>query len=60
MTKTELSGAPGKSMLLTEKQYGKIKARTCADGSKQREIIKNEDASSPTVTLDGIMITLEI
>ena len=47
-------------MFLTEKQDGKIKAIKCADGSKQHETIKKEDAASTTLTLYGIIITQAI
>jgi hypothetical protein len=34
-------------MFLTKKRCGRIKARGCADGRKQRETTKKEDASAP-------------
>ena len=36
-------------MFLVEKKDGKIKARKCANGSKQRNWLSNEDTASPTV-----------
>ena len=49
-------------MFLVEKRDGRIKARGVADGSKQRTMpgYKKEDASSPTVSNEGIMITCAI
>ena len=43
-------------MLLTKKRDGKIKGRAVRDGRKQRSYIKKEDAASPLVLLEGIMI----
>ena len=47
-------------MFLTEKHSGKIKARGCADGSKQREHIAKDKATAPTVSLDAIFIQATI
>lgn len=44
-------------MFLTEKRCGRIKARACVNGSPQRQYIPKEDAASPTVMLDSVMIT---
>jgi hypothetical protein len=44
-------------MFLKEKRCGKIKARGCADGRKQRLYTKKEDASSPTASIESVMIT---
>jgi hypothetical protein len=35
----------------------KIKARTCSNGSTQREYIDREDATSPTAATEAILIT---
>ena len=43
-------------MFLTEKRTGEVKARGCADGSKQRVHIPKEEATAPTVTSDAIFI----
>jgi hypothetical protein len=43
-------------MFLTEKRDGEIKARTCANGSTQRQHIAKDEATSPTVTTDAIFI----
>ena len=47
--------------LIKEKRCGKIKGRTCADGSRQRRYLsKDENVSSPTASLEGIFTTLAI
>jgi hypothetical protein len=43
-------------MFLTEKCLGKIKARGCADGSKQRKQIAKEEATAPTVSTEAIFL----
>lgn len=47
-------------IFLTEKRDGRVKARTCANGSKQREWMSKEDTSSPTVNLQSIFLTCAI
>ena len=42
---------------LTEKRDGRVKARTCANGSTQRDYIQCEDAASPTASTDSVLIT---
>lgn len=44
-------------MFLKEKRTGQIKARGCADGRKQQEYTNKEDASSPTVAIESVIIT---
>jgi hypothetical protein len=44
-------------MFMTQKRCGKVKSRACVNGSKQREWIKKEDAASPTVMTDSVMLT---
>ena len=44
---------------MEEKRDGGIKGRTCADGSKQQQYLKEGDsAASSTVSLEGLMATL--
>jgi hypothetical protein len=43
-------------MFLTEKRSGEIKARGCADGSKQPDHIAKEEATAPTVSADTIFL----
>jgi hypothetical protein len=44
-------------MFLKEKRNGKIKGRTVAGGNKQRDYISKEDASSPTVTTESVLLS---
>ena len=44
-------------MFIKRKRCGRIKARGCADGRKQRNYIPKEDASSPIVSTEGLMIS---
>jgi len=44
-------------MFLKEKRDGKIKGRTVAGGNKQRDYISKEDASSPTVATESVLLT---
>jgi hypothetical protein len=47
-------------IFLVEKRDGTVKARTCANGSTQREYIEREDAASPTASTDSIILTAVI
>ena len=47
-------------IFLVEKKDGRIKARTCANGSIQCEWINKEDAASPTAAIELIFLTLVI
>ena len=44
-------------IFLVENRDKTVKARTCANGSTQREYIDREDAASPTAITDSILIT---
>jgi hypothetical protein len=44
-------------MFLKQKRDGKIKGRTMAGGNKQREYISKEDASSPTVAMESVLLS---
>jgi hypothetical protein len=44
-------------MFLKEKRTGKIKGRTVAGGNKQRDFISKEEASSPTVATEAVLLT---
>jgi hypothetical protein len=44
-------------MFLNKKRTGVIKARGCADGRKQRTYTAKEDASSPTVAIESVMLS---
>ena len=43
-------------LLLKEKRGLSIKARQCADGGKNREGLNKRDTTSPTVSLEAILI----
>ena len=47
-------------MNIKKKRDGKIKARGCADGRKQRGYILKEEVSSPTVSYDSLMLSCAI
>jgi hypothetical protein len=47
-------------MFLSKKRCGRIKARGCADGRKQRETTKKEDASAPAVSIEAVMLSAVI
>jgi Reverse transcriptase (RNA-dependent DNA polymerase) len=44
-------------MFLKQKRCGKIKARGCADGRKQRLYKSREEVSSPTVRTESVMLS---
>jgi hypothetical protein len=44
-------------MFLKQKRDGKIKGRTVAGGNKQREYISKEDASSPIVATEALLLS---
>jgi hypothetical protein len=44
-------------MFLKQKRDGKIKGRTVAGGNKQRDYISKEDASSPTVATEALLLS---
>lgn len=60
LTQEEKRKALESLIFLTEKRDGRVKARTCANGSKQREWMSKEDTSSPTVNLQSIFLTCAI
>ena len=47
-------------MVLKHKRDDSVKGRGCADGRRQREIYDKEEATSPTVALESILLTAEI
>jgi Reverse transcriptase (RNA-dependent DNA polymerase) len=47
-------------MFLKQKRCGKVKGRGCADGRKQRVYTAKEEASSPTVSIEPIMLSCVI
>jgi len=44
-------------MFIKEKRDGTVKARGCTNGRLQREHTQKEDASSPTMSLEAMMIS---
>jgi hypothetical protein len=60
LTYSEKKAALQYLMFLKEKRNGVIKGRGCADGRKQREYIAKEDASSPTVAIESVMLSCTI
>jgi hypothetical protein len=44
-------------MFLKKKRNGTIKGRGCADGRKQRMHTTKEEASSPTVAIEAVMLS---
>jgi hypothetical protein len=44
-------------MFLKQKRNGKIKGRTVACGNKQRDYISKEDASSPMVATESVLLS---
>jgi hypothetical protein len=54
------SHRPDRLVFLKKKRNGDIKARSCANGSKQREHITKEEAAAPTVALESVFITAAI
>jgi hypothetical protein len=57
LTSEQKKGALESLMFLKEKRDGTIKGRACADGRKQWEKAEPGDATSPTVTLESVLIT---
>ena len=49
--------ALGYLMFLKQKRCGRIKGRGCADGQKQRVWTNKEDATSPPVSTEAILLT---
>lgn len=47
-------------IFLVEKRDGQVKARTCANGSTQRVYMSKEEAASPTVMIESILLTATI
>ncbi len=45
---------------MKEKKSGAVKARSCANGSVQREHVAKEELAAPTVGLDSVFITSTI
>jgi hypothetical protein len=57
LTKEEKQKTMESHIFLKEKKDGSIKGRTVAEGRKQRGHVSKEDASSPTPSLDAILLS---
>ena len=57
MTYNEKRAALQYLMFLKQKRNGTIKGRGCADSQKQHEYTAKEDASSPTMAIELVMLT---
>ena len=60
LTREQKKAALEYLMFLKKKRCGRIKGRGCADGRKQREYTSKEDASSPTVSIEALMLSCVI
>ena len=60
MTYEEKKKALESLIFVKQKETGEVKARHCADGRPQREYTPKEEAASPAVSLESIMITCTI
>ena len=60
LSKIERRGALRTVQLIKEKKDGRIKGRTCVNGSRQRLYTAEEDASSPTVSTEALLLTAAI
>jgi hypothetical protein len=55
MTQLERKRAMESLIFLVEKRDGRVKARTCANGSTQRAYMERDDAASPTAMTESIL-----
>jgi hypothetical protein len=60
LTELERKRALRSITLVKEKKCGTIKGRTVADGRDQRDYVNRDDATSPTVSIEGLMICIAI
>ena len=60
LTKDQILRTMRTITVIKEKRCGNIKGRTCVDGRPQRAYIPKEEAASPMVSLEGLVITLLI
>ena len=60
MTSEDFHEALESHLFLKQKRDDSIKGRMVADGSKQRTSIAKEDATSPTVALESVLLTATI
>ena len=60
LSPTQKRNALGYLMFLKQKRTGQIKGRGCADGRKQRLHTPKDDASSPTVATESVLLSCVI
>ena len=60
LSPTERRKALESLIFLVEKKDGRIKARHCANGSKQREWMRPDESASPTVMTESVLLTAAI
>ena len=60
LTAQERKRAMESLIFLVQKQDDSIKARTCANGSTQREYTERDESASPTATTESILLTATI
>ena len=60
LSNKEMKAALNLLVIIREKRCGKIKGRVVADGSKQRGTVPREDATSPTIQLESLIMSLLI
>ena len=60
LSTTQKKNALGYFMFLKQKRTGQIKGRGCADGRKQRLHTPKDDASSPTVAMESVLLSCVI
>jgi Reverse transcriptase (RNA-dependent DNA polymerase) len=57
LSEIERKNALDTIVLIEEKRDGRVKGRAVADGRKQRGIVPKEEATSPTASLEAVILT---
>jgi hypothetical protein len=60
LTKDQKRASLRYMMFMSKKQYGRSKARVCADDKKQRQTTSKEETSAPNVTIKSVMLSATI
>ena len=60
LTNEQVDQALRSITLIKEKRCGKVIGRTVADGRAQRKYVAPEDVHSPTVSIEGLLLTLAV
>jgi hypothetical protein len=58
ITQEQRSAALRAMNVIKEKRNGVLKGRTCADGSKQRNLFTKDETASPTTSADALLMSL--